>query len=173
MLSSAVLHCGRILPPLSTQECPHPLCLFLPSLDSLASWFFPHHFGISSLSLKAEHTGRLSSTRSQASPRPQTSLPPHLLEQHKLILCRCPPVDFFFIPVGMPGLFWLICLTENPRLPREDPELGAVCLTEGTDAGGPAESRACGASQARRLPGGGDVITNFGRRRLLEIQLQK
>lgn len=129
----------------------------------------PHCFGISSLSLKAE----LSSTRSQATPRPQTGLPPHLLEQHKLIFCRCPPVDFFLIPVGMPGLFWLICLTENPRLPREDPELGAVCLTEGTDAGGPAESRACGASQVRRLPGGGDVITNFGRRRLLEIQLQK
>lgn len=132
----------------------------------------PHHFGISSLSLKAEHTGLLSSTSSQANPRPQTCLPPHLLEQHKLVLRCCPPVDFFLIPVGMPGLFWLLCLTENPRLPREDPELGAVCLTEGTDAGGPAESRAFGASQAR-LPGGGDVITNFRRRRLLEILLQK
>ena len=133
----------------------------------------PHHFGISSVSLKAEHTGLLSSTSSQANSRPQTCLPPHLLEQHKLVLGCCPPVDFFLIPVGMPGLFWLLCLTENPRLPREDPELGAVCLTEGTDAGGPAESRAFGASQVRRLPGGGDVITSFGRKRLLEIQLQK
>ena len=172
----AVLCCSSLWEnsaPIKHSRMPPSSLSFLSSLDGLASWFSPHHFRISSLSLKAEHTGRLSSTGSQASPRPQTSLPSHLLEQHKLILCRCPPVDFFFIPVGIPGLFWLICLTENPRLPREDSELGAVCLTEGTDAGGPAESRAYGASQARRLPGGGDVITNFGRRRLLEIQLQK
>lgn len=114
--------------------------------------------------------GRLSISCSQVSPGFRACFPTHLLEQHKLILCSCPPVDFFLVPVGIPGLSQLIQLPEKHHLPREDPERGALCLSEGTGAEGLWSPEPEGLARQGRLPRGGDVVTKFGRRRLSKMR---
>lgn len=122
------------------------LPVLFPSLDTLASRFspaFPSLFLNQFTFFESRAHWQTQLLQVPGQPQIQDLPTPHLSEKHKLILCCCPPVDFFLIPAGMPVLCQLICLTENPRLPREDPEQGHRCCRA-------AESRASRASQARK-----------------------
>lgn len=100
-------HCGQTPPTLNTQEGHHPPCYFLFPFRGRFSPGFPactsRFLNWLTWSERPAHRG-LSLSCPQASPRPRACLPPHLLEQHELVLGSRPPVDFVLVPVGMPGL---------------------------------------------------------------------